>query len=180
MLIALLTADYQPLLSENALIILYRLRRSLLIEEKGRGSDTTQLKIDMPTGIQLRGAKLAQVNLEGAVLRVAQFDGADLRQCIAIDADLTDSSFKEASLCKGNFQNACLCGATVIGAQLTEVNLHGADVARCDFTRADLPGSILTVKNLADAVFHEAVMTAVVPLPNDEVGVVAKEIAQPE
>ena len=180
MLITLLEREYQPLLSENALIILYRLRRSLLIEEKGRGSETTQLKIDMPTGVQLRGAKLAQVNLEGAVLRVAQFDGADLRQCIAIGADLTDSSFKEAALCKGNFQNACLRGANVIGAQLTEANLHGADIARCDFTRADLTDSILTVKDLADAIFHEALMNAIVPPPNNEVGVIAKEIPQSE
>jgi hypothetical protein len=133
-----------------------------------------------PTRVQLRGAKLAQVNLEGAVLHVAQFDGADLRQCIAIGADFTDSSFKEASLCKGNFQNACLRGAKAIGAQLTEANLHEAVITRCDFTRADLTDSILTVKDLADAIFHEAVMTAVVPPPNNEVGPVKKEIPQPE
>jgi RNA polymerase sigma factor (sigma-70 family) len=180
MLIALLKEEYQPLLSENALIVLYRIRRSLLIQEKGRGSDTTQLKIDMPARVQLKGAKLAQVNLEGAVLREAQFDGADLRQCIAISADLTDSSFKEASLCKGNFQDCCLRGAKVSGAKLTEVNLQGADVAGCDFTRADLTSSILTVKDLSGAVFHETVMTAMVPPPNDEVGLVAKEAVQPE
>jgi DNA-directed RNA polymerase specialized sigma24 family protein len=177
LLTGVLRQEYQPLLSENALTILYRLRRRLLVEEKGRGSDSTQLQIEMPTDAQLQGAKLAQVNLEGAVLRSAQLDGADLRQCIAIGADLSNSSLREASISKGDFQSACLREVNAAHAVLTEVNFHGADVSRCDFTQADLSGSMFTVKDFAGASFKDSVMNATILPPNSEVAILGREIS---
>lgn len=162
--------EYQSLLSENALLVLYRLRRSLLLEEKGRGNDSSGLRVEMPTGANLQGAKLAQVNLEGAILRKARLDGADLQQCIAVGADLAHSSLRGASLHKGDLQRACLKDTDATGAILTEANLNGADVARCNFTSADLSGSIFTVINFREAVFDKSVVaSAILPEKSEAV-----------
>lgn len=177
LLTVVLRQEYQPLLSENALTILYRLRRRLLIEEKGRASDSTQLQIEMPNDAQLQGAKLAQVNLEGAVLRTARLDGADLRQCIAIGADLSNSSLREASIAKGDFQGACLREVNAVHAVLTEVNFHGADVSGCDFTQADLSGSMFTVKDFAGASFTGSIMNATILAPDNEVAILGREMS---
>jgi uncharacterized protein YjbI with pentapeptide repeats len=164
MLTAILCDKYQPLLSENALLILYRLRRNLLIEEKGRGSDSTRLKVDMPSNVQLQGAKLAQANLEGAVLHSAHFEAVDLCQCIVRGADFTNAFFRDALARTGDFQEAVLCSVDMTSAVLAEVNFNGADVGRCDFSQADLTRSMFTVKNFSGAIFHETVFeSAVLP-----------------
>ena len=64
-LTAVLRDKYQPLLSENALMILYRLRRNLLIAEQGRGSDNARVKIDMPSHVQLQGANPREISQQG-------------------------------------------------------------------------------------------------------------------
>jgi DNA-directed RNA polymerase specialized sigma24 family protein len=179
MLTVVLLQEYQPLLSENALVVLYRLRRSLLVEEKGRGRVGESLRIDMPTGAKLQGAKLAQINLEGAILKATRLDGADLEQCIAIDVDLTSASLRGASFRKGDLQGARLRDVDATGAALREVNFHGADVAGCDFSRADLSGSIFTVKDYTGAVFKDAVVDSAVLPANSESTILGREVQTP-
>jgi DNA-directed RNA polymerase specialized sigma24 family protein len=179
MLTGVLTKEYQPLLSENALLILYRLRRRLLVEEMGRVSDTSKLQVEMPRAMRLGGAKLSQINLEGAIIHDACLDGADLRQCIAVGADLTGSSLADAAVTKGDLQGACLREAKAAGAILTEVNLHGADATKCDFSRADLTGSILTIKQSSGAVFKDAILTAVVLSPDSGISARPQETGPP-
>lgn len=163
-----LQQEYRALLSENSLLILYRLRRNLLIEEQGRGTDNTNLQVEMPADAQLQGAKLAQVTLEGAVLVRAALTRADLRQCIASGADLSHSCLKGALLSKSDFHDARLREVDAADATLSEINLQGADVHGCDFTRADLSSSILTAKNLQEAVLQDAKLEGVVVLPGLE------------
>jgi DNA-directed RNA polymerase specialized sigma24 family protein len=179
MLSVVLLQGYQSLLSENALVVLYRLRRSLLVEEKGRGSAGTSLRVEMPTGAKLQGAKLAQINLEGAILRETRLDGADLAQCIAIDVDLTNASMREVSICKGDLQGACLKNVDATGAILTEVNFHGADVAGCDFSRADLSSSIFTVKDYTGAVFKDSIVGSAILPANSEATILGREPKTP-
>jgi uncharacterized protein YjbI with pentapeptide repeats len=163
-LTVIVCSEYKPLLSENALLILYRLRRNLLIAEKERSSDSTKLKVDMPSHVQLQGAKLSQVNLEGAVLQSAGLEGVDLCQCIARGADFSNASFKNALVRTGDLQEAILHDANMTSAVLAEVNFHGADVQNCDFTGADLNGSMFTVKNFTGAIFQNTVFdSAVLP-----------------
>ncbi|HEY6253442.1 MAG TPA: pentapeptide repeat-containing protein, partial [Candidatus Angelobacter sp.] len=157
---------YQPLLSENALLILYRLRRNLLVEERGRGEDTHQLEIEMPSETHLEGAKLAQISLEGAWLPSAHLEGADLRQCLATGANLTDSCLKGAVVSKADLHAACLLNVDASNAVMCEVNLQGADLAYCNFTRADLSGAMLTARNIDLAVFREAILRSAT-LPAD-------------
>jgi DNA-directed RNA polymerase specialized sigma24 family protein len=150
---AVLLQGYKPLLSENALVVLYRLRRNLLIEEKERGSDTSQLRVEMPSGAHLEGARLAQVSLEGAILHGAHLDGADLRQCLAGGIDLTSSSLRKASASKGDLHGATLRKVDATEATLSEVNFQGADVDECNFTRADISRSMFGVKSFSGALF---------------------------
>jgi DNA-directed RNA polymerase specialized sigma24 family protein len=167
-LTAILRDKYQPLLSENALLILYRLRRNLLIAEQGRGGDNIRLKIDMPSHVQLQGAKLAQINVEGAVLHSANLDSADLTQCIARGADFTSSSFRGVTARKGDFQEAVLSAANMTLAIFAEANFHGADVPLCEFSRADLSGSVFTVRDFSGAIIHETLLESAVLPPGKE------------
>jgi RNA polymerase sigma factor (sigma-70 family) len=169
----ILCQPYRPQVSENAFILLYRLRRNILIEERSRGRDDAILKVEMPAGVQMQGAKLAGANIEGAVLDSACLDGADLRQCIARGTDLSNASLRMASISKGDLQLACLRNASVTQAIMTEVNLHKADVSGCDFTNTDLQNSIFTVAtltgaNLTGANFEGAATSAILLTPSDQ------------
>lgn len=180
-LTAVLRDKYQPLLSENALMILYRLRRNLLIAEQGRGSDNARVKIDMPSHVQLQGAKLTQINVEGAVLHSARFDAADLCQCIARGADFANASFSGATARMGDFQGAVLRGVDMTSAVLAEANFHGADVPHCDFTQADLSSSVFTVRDFSGAIFREtSLQSAVLPPGRESEFLGSKEIAEVE
>jgi len=176
---AVLHQGYQPLLSENALVVLYRLRRNLLVEEKGRGIDTGELQVELPSGAHLEGAKLAQVNLEGAILHSARLDGADLSQCIAGGIDLSNSILTRASVYRGDLHGACLSNVDATEAVLLEVNFQGADVNECDFTRADISRSMFTVKSFSGAVFCDIKADSVILPPGGESSILGLPILVP-
>ena len=162
----ILLLPYQTLLSENALALLYRLRRNLLIDEISRGQDAAKLSVEMPTRVQLQGARLAEINLEGAILQLANLDGADLRQCTARGADFSNSSFRSASIRKGDLQGACLRGVDATNAVMVELNCHSADVRGANFTDADLSNSVFSVKKLSGATFLRSLFNSAVLAPN--------------
>jgi RNA polymerase sigma factor (sigma-70 family) len=139
---------------------LYRLRRNLLISEKGRATDSTVLQIEMPANVQLQGAKLAQVSLEGAILESAQLEGADLRQCIAAGANFNNSCLRAVIASKADLHNASLQNVDATDANFIEINLQGADICKCNFTQADLSRSVLTAKNFADAIFQSSILAS--------------------
>jgi RNA polymerase sigma factor (sigma-70 family) len=168
LLTAILLKPYQQLLSENALLILYRLRRNLLIEERGRGEDTHQLAVEMPVGLCLQGAKLAQVGLEGAILRSADLQGADLRQSVAAGADFTNSDLRAIVASKADLHGTCFRNVDATNAILCEVNLEGADVGGCNFERADLSGALLMARNIKHAIFHETLLRSTTLPPETE------------
>ncbi|HEX5411041.1 MAG TPA: pentapeptide repeat-containing protein [Terriglobia bacterium] len=174
LLCSVLQATYRPLVSENALVILYRLRRNLLVKEKGLAADSAELKVEMPAGVRLEGARLAQVNLEGAILHSAHLDGADLLQCIAGGIDLTGSSLRGASVGKGDLHAAQLTGVDAREAGLAEINLQGATVDGCDFTRADVSRSMFTVRSILGARFRETRAESAVITPGFEYAVVGR------
>ena len=176
-LTTILCSQYRPLLSENALVLLYRLRRNLLIAERVRGGDGANLKVELPSNIRLQNAKLAQINLEGAIAQSAFFDGADLSQCIARGADFSGSSFLATTARAGDFEAASLRGANFETAQLSESNFQNADVSHCNFIAADLGRSVFTVKEFEGTQFTEASFTsAVLPAGKESVFLGREEI----
>lgn len=154
-----LTGKYKARVSENALLILYRLRRNILVKERGLGGSegASALRVEMPSVAQLQGARLSQVTLEGAVLASANFDGADLRQAIARGADLEGASLRGASLEGADLERCVLREVDASSANFVEANLNGADVYGCSLDKADLSASVFAPKNVEHASFHEAI-----------------------
>jgi RNA polymerase sigma factor (sigma-70 family) len=159
-LVTVVQEQYQSLLSENALLLLYRLRRKLVIGERARGVDSDQLKIELPNNIQMQGAKLPQVTLEGAILHGARFEGADLRESIAPGASLNGACLERAIATKADFHGASFSNVNAASALFSEANFQGADLGGCNFSHADLSGSLLTARNWQTAIFSEAQMDA--------------------
>jgi len=161
--VTLLRKEYQPLLSENALLVLYRLRRNLLVQEGMAGSSgSAALRVEMPRGMQLGGARLAQAVLEGAAMVGVRLDGADLRQVVATNADLSRACLKGALLSKAELGGVRLCDTDASGCSFAEANLQGADVEGCDFGGADLSGCVLLVENLQRASYKDVTAKGVV------------------
>jgi RNA polymerase sigma factor (sigma-70 family) len=119
-----LRRPYTPLLSENALCVLYGVRKQSLIDRASlAGTDMPELIVGLPEGINLPGAQLADIDLEGAVLKRADLQGAIMTNATLIRCDLEMTSFSRA-----NLAGAILKGAAIGGVDFTETILDNCDV----------------------------------------------------
>jgi uncharacterized protein YjbI with pentapeptide repeats/DNA-directed RNA polymerase specialized sigma24 family protein len=149
----ILCTDYYPLLSENALICLYGLRRNKLLinEVVEENKKTTELIVQLPRKMKLRGAQLDQVTLEGALL---------------VEADLREANLTEAVLDKCNLQQAVLLNANLLKVSLNRATLHASDLTsailiEANLSNADLKGAILFNTDLTDSYLLGAQLTDV-------------------
>jgi len=160
---AVLSHDYQPGVSENALFLLSFQARAQLGPLAGPGagdSDPAELRkafaglrppVIRLAGGDLAGANLAGTDLSGANLEGAQLAGADLRQASLegallrqadlTNADLRESSFSGADLRGANLDHADARGANFLLADLTDANLSFGRFSRADFTTSRLDGT---------------------------------------
>ena len=153
MLESVLCKEYKPLISENALICLYGLRRASsirdeeedLIEKDDQNNKVLVkrkvMRISLPSNIKMSGAQLDEAVLEGAILAGADFSGADLSEAI-----LTNVSFVGANLRKAN-----LSGAEMGGSQLNACNLESAVLESANLEGADLTNAKLGQINIRGA-----------------------------
>jgi hypothetical protein len=162
----ILQSDYRPLISENAVVCLYRFRRTLVVKEQALGASSERFEIEMPTSMQLQGARLAGINLEGAILQECRLDGADLQHSILNGTDLSNSSLRRAMLHRAELQGSTLTDVDASEATLTETNFFRANVERADFSGANLVKAHFVVYNLRSARYANALMQDTV-LPTD-------------
>ncbi|MEQ1870654.1 MAG: pentapeptide repeat-containing protein [Vicinamibacterales bacterium] len=138
---------YQPFVSENALLLLYGIRRSVLME--GAGTSSGALSVPLPAGMKLDGARLDQVTLEGAVmmdssLRDVNLDGAILANARFDGSVCEDATFTGADLRFASLKDTRLAGCKFPGAGLEGTDLSGAGGDGVDFSDAYLIGAIST------------------------------------
>ncbi|MFN8004006.1 MAG: pentapeptide repeat-containing protein, partial [Acidobacteriota bacterium] len=136
----IVTAEYRPRVSENALVTLYwsgRFRHGMDKRIETLGQFRRQMAGRIPPGIRMQGAKLAEVELQYADLSRADFAGADLS--------------------KAKFELAELVAANFADAVLTEASLERADLRQADFQRATLELTSFAGADLSGADFAEAV-----------------------
>lgn len=149
---AILVNDYRPIVSENALLMLYCLR---LYEAKAKGSERSKLKVELPRGMKLGRAQLSQMNFEQSNMQNADFRGADFSQSVLRGSDLSNSQMELARFDKADLRQAVFHGCTMTNASLASANAIGldlshADLASADISYADLSGAIATGAALAN------------------------------
>ncbi len=145
---ATLQAGYVPRLSENALVVLYGLRR-----EKARQQETSgSLSVELAAGIDVAGAQLAGAVLEGAVLKGVNFSGAKLSNAKLSGAVLPGSNLRGADLESAVLSNADLSSSDLTDAVLDSALLDGALFTDACLTRARLSDATLGTADLRGAV----------------------------
>ncbi|WP_257458353.1 WD40 domain-containing protein [Archangium lipolyticum] len=116
----LLTTRYQPRVSENALLALYLAAR----EREGEGESLERaLESELPAGIRLEGARLADVDLPWISLPGAVLSGAVLSGARLAWADL-----RGARLDRARADHVILDGAVLDDASLVEADLFRASM----------------------------------------------------
>jgi uncharacterized protein YjbI with pentapeptide repeats len=151
----ILTRPYSSLLSENALICLYSIRRSRLLNEH----NVDQLAVPLPPKMDLSMAQLDQVDLTAAVMTEANLSGANLSEAIMTRAALERSNLQKANLDKTDLSEAKLNQSNFHGASLVGSTLTGAQLLGVDFSGADLTGAFLSQVIFDRATFNEARLT---------------------
>lgn len=136
---ALLTSAYKPLISENALLCLYSIRRGIVAAE----STTTEHRVALPVSMQLAGAKLDEIGLEGAELVGANLAEASLEEANLVNVDLRNADCCGAQLNNAQLKGAILDNANLLGAILRDANLEGASVMGADLRSCDLTDAYL-------------------------------------
>lgn len=97
----------------------------------------------LPTGIDLAGVSLRDVDLTEADAREADLSGADLRDSHLVDADCREATLR---------------GADCWETEMSEVNLRGGDLREADLREADLSDATLRSATLAGANVEGAVL----------------------
>ena len=135
--------------------------------------------------LDLRGARLGEVDASGQDLRRARLDGLDLSAVRLSRAQLAGASLHrsraeggqldeieaEGALMEGvRLRKASLAGARLMGARLIDADLREADLSRADLTGADLTGADLRGARLDRTSLYGANLTACrladTPLPD--------------
>jgi uncharacterized protein YjbI with pentapeptide repeats len=106
------------------------------------------------TGVDLRGANLAEVNMERVVFSEVNLSQANLEGAIIL----------ESSLCNSNFSGANLHGSSINDVVCYNLNLRGANLSEicvisCSFIQCDLSDAKWTSATLADVHFLETNLT---------------------
>jgi DNA-directed RNA polymerase specialized sigma24 family protein len=168
----IVSQPYQLDISENALILLYEIRRA------SSGPDEM---IQMPEYVQMQSAKLQQVLLSRSILKSANFANASLNEAGFVSCDLSGSIFDGASL-----QNANLANSRAVAAKFCRASMERCDFQKSDLTSADLSESILrsaffTGANLTGASFEKSdtlgtIFDAVDPLPVETTNVLTRSL----
>ena len=134
----ILRQQYQAMISENALIILYGVLKSEAILEKKNEKNMVKL----PSKMNFNNAQLEQVNLENAILLNVNFSNAKMSGAI----------LSNAVLVKANMQNANLKDVQLNNADLTHSNLENANLKSSNLEETNLEGAILANANLQDTI----------------------------
>lgn len=147
-------------MSENALLGLYGFRRFAALS---RTPLTPDFVVELPQGMNLKGAQLAQVTLEGAILHGTDFTDANLSEAILSNSDLTGaelsgSNLEKADLRGSNLTSARLSSAQLFSANLENAKLGGADLSDADFRDAYLLGASMEDVNLENTRFPDAAL----------------------
>jgi RNA polymerase sigma factor (sigma-70 family) len=153
----ILLSDYKPYVSENALVLLYGVRKYLLLRSGVSGN----LSIKMPEGINLEGAQFEQVVFEGIQIERANLRKTNFKEGILINAnlsnsDLTGCNFAKASLKNANFLNADLTEGFFSEANLEKANLTNSKLVNTDFSNAFLNISNVQGLNPQNTIFSRA------------------------
>lgn len=143
----ILKSEYQPQVSENAVVCLYGLSLKRNIPQKK--GDT--IKIHLPDNMRLDGARLEQVMLEGAVMRNAGLQKANLSEATLIGADLSDAILDGVNLSNADLQSAVLCRANMHKANLYASNLEDANLQGANLNGSNLQKAILLNASLKNA-----------------------------
>ena len=136
-----LLGEYQPQVSENALMCLYGLK--LKQDQRTLKEPLKAPRAIFPKGIKLTGARLDQVVLEGAVMRNVELQMADLSDSALIGVDLSGAILSGADLSKADLQYSYLRNCNLSEANLSEANLEGSSLERSNLCNADLENAIL-------------------------------------
>jgi RNA polymerase sigma factor (sigma-70 family) len=138
-----LCLQYEPLASENALVLLYGLRRERWRRERRQVHGESTVQVRLPRGAMLTGANLNNLSLEGAVLQEADLEGASLQETILVHSDLSGSNLNRARLNSVMLIKGNLAGASLISCSLVAANLENATLDECNFSDADLTDTYL-------------------------------------
>ncbi len=147
-----LVNQYTPLVSENALVCLYGVRR-------GRLAEAGQLKgtpVPLPEGMQLQGARLDLVNLERALMKGADLTGASMREATLTTAVMKMACLSGADLTSADLRGVEMTGASLRRALLPQANLEDAELDAADLSSCDLTQACLIRISAANTSFLDA------------------------
>ena len=125
--------------------------RTLVVETKSCHSCNLQ-------GIDLRDARLPQLDISRGMMAGARLDRADLRDSFILFTDLTDTNFSYANLTRTNIAGEQFAAARNIAhrASFDHANLTGARLAFMDFSRAKFDDATLRDARLISSTFDGA------------------------
>jgi RNA polymerase sigma factor (sigma-70 family) len=135
-----LTSEYRPMLSENALFVLKGLRQPA--EGGHAAGDGSQVTI-LPEALRLAGAQLDGAALTNFQARRSCFRGASMRGATLSLADLKGSDFTGADLTGAGLQQADLSDVKFASAKLIEADFTDTRLKSTDFADADVHGAIM-------------------------------------
>ena len=133
----ILKSEYQPLVSENALHILYWSERIGIGMEDGVTSPDRLRQAfgkHLPRKAKLAGARLKNIVLEAADLSEADFRGAELTAANLNEAQLREACFRGAILVEARLEGVQAAGADFREAQLSRATFRRANLENADFT----------------------------------------------
>lgn len=137
----ILLNEYKPYISENALILLYGIRKYQSLKT----GITGKLTIKMPEGINLEEAQLEQVVLEGIQLVRASLKSANFKEAVLVDADLNHSSLHSSNFAKAILKNINLRNTDLTGCSFSEANLEKASLSNSKINNSNFSNAFLNI-----------------------------------
>ena len=139
----ILTENYRPRISENALTILYWSARvccgmdtEIATDDESLDRLKSELAKRLPSGIRMAGAQLSGIELVHAPLIEADFTGADLSKAKFDHTDLTHAKLTDAVLVEASFTNITAAWADFTQAKLDQTLFVFAKLDSAIFTKA--------------------------------------------
>ncbi len=132
----ILTRDYTPQISENALRILYwsaRIQNGMMDAIRDPAILRGLLAERLPPGARLSGAKLNNIELEAVDISGANLSGADLTGANLKSARLYDINLRRANLTQVNLDKAMITRCDLREAVLNKATVIDAKLLWCDF-----------------------------------------------
>ncbi|NMO14844.1 SIR2 family protein [Pyxidicoccus fallax] len=134
-----LTTEYRPRVSENALLVLYLATR----EREGVGEALgKRLEEELPARARLANARLARVELPWVSLQGADLSGADLSGAQLDVADLRGARLDRARVDHVAFDGALLDGARFREADLFRTSIVDASIQDAQWDGAECEGLV--------------------------------------